>query len=168
MKKLFALIMTAFCLFTANASPIEKISSDIGNEALRYIKEALGDRANDADYYVAPAVVNPKDLSFVTAVSFSPNYYVFYVDEEPQKGWEHDCSYFFVPLDYDRMKPLGDQMTRKLFRVPQNYPVSFEQINKKDRYKNPNMKIKLKKSNGITGTNRHIYSMIISGGVTNK
>lgn len=165
MKKLFILIMAAFCILAANASTIDKAYNYIGNEALRYIKAALGDRADDADYYVAQAVINPKDLSFVTTASVSPNYYVFYVDEEPQKGWEHDCSYFFVPLDYDGLKPLGNQMTRKQFKAPQDYPVSFEQINKKNRYKNPNLKIKLEKSNGAAETNSHIYSVIISGGI---
>lgn len=143
--------------------------------ALKYAKNVLNGDVSQMDFYYCEINADANklrdgDLLTIAVNIKKPNYYAFFVDEEPYKGWKHKCSYVFVPNELNGRTDMLVKTVRLQYDMPQKSNMDFIPINNVDRYPNNNSSLKIKVSQNIdlnsVTSNPHTYAVIISGGVS--
>ena len=143
--------------------------------ALKYAKNKLTGDIEKMDFYYCEVNANINNIkngvfNCFEVNSDTPNYYVFFVDEEPNKGWAHKCSYIFVPKILRGRVDMIANTVRLQYNMPQKTNAEFIPIDNKNRYPSNNSSLKIripqKTENNETTQNSHTYAVIISGGVS--
>ncbi len=141
MKKIYILLLSLFTITQASVTAIGVFVTEI--EAVQYIQEMYGYTTMD-----------------IYSGEYSANEWLVFVDLEPQKGWEHDCVYFYV----SKLKPLdGSPRVRSATRKfpPSGIELTPRKINNRVTRAPLNIKVPKTSSNA---TNTHTYAVILSGG----
>ena len=145
------------------------------NIAMNFAKNKLTGDVSKMDFYYCEvnADINKLrngDFNAFDANSKVVNYYVFFVDEEPDKGWAHKCSYIFVPNILRGRVDMLANTVRLQYNMPQKTDAEFVPISNTNRYPGENSSLKIKISpnsrTNSTALNSHTYAVIISGGVS--
>ncbi|MDE7402095.1 MAG: C13 family peptidase [Muribaculaceae bacterium] len=151
MKKhlLITLICFLFPVISAGAQAIQAYPVSKGN-AINTVKNHFAGR--DVDYYIQ------KDGS--------PDEWVFFVDAEPMKGWEHECYRVTVPRNTTSLFSINISSITTLKTPP---PGDFEPVDRVNRYGSyATIRPIVPKSginNGSFSDNDNTYAIILSGGI---
>lgn len=166
LRILVILIMVGHCL-CLSANTVDK------EEAYEIVEEVLGDDIYDMDFFYSKAFIYDIEFDDPIFVLNDPeelNYHVFFIDEEPLKGWNHKCSYVYIPIDTERAIS-EDPYVRKEYDRPlitasdafEPYMMNCSESNAISSYP-----VKPQIGTPITSAadSEHTYAIIISGGVT--
>lgn len=160
-KKIKFLFLLLCCLI--NSPAIAQQMRDVSRqEALSIVKMCFNDQ--DVDYYLCDDPVlnvmsEGEKLSFLQS-----NAWIFFVDAEPMKGWEHDCYIFSIAKKIGKYQSPAPLSTK--FRLP---PMgNFSPLEVKNRYgvrafQKPYVK-KATLTNEVKSAAGHTYAVILSGG----
>ena len=160
-KKIKFLFLLLCCLI--NSPAIAQQMRDVSRqEALSIVKMCFNDQ--DVDYYLCDDPVlnvmsEGEKLSFLQS-----NAWIFFVDAEPMKGWEHDC--YIVSIAKEIREYLYPTPLLTKFRLP---PMgNFSPLEVKNRYgvrafQKPYVK-KATLTNEVKSAAGHTYAVILSGG----
>ena len=160
-KKIKFLFLLLCCLI--NSPAIAQQMRDVSRqEALSIVKMCFNDQ--DVDYYLCDDPVlnvmsEGEKLSFLQS-----NAWIFFVDAEPMKGWEHDCYIFSIAKKIGKYQSPAPLSTK--FRLP---PMgNFSPLEVKNRYgvrafQKPYVK-KATLTNEVKSAAEHTYAVILSGG----
>lgn len=165
-QKIKLLCLLLLCL-TASSAIAQQVRNVSKQEALSLVK--MGFNGQDVDYYLCEdAVLNVKIEG--QSLSFSQSdTWIFFVDAEPLKGWQHDCYLVRVAKRQGTKQRLIPQKT--LLRLPPNG--NFTPLDVKNRYgvrANQKPHVKIKKENHPNNSNvaksvaGRTYAVILSGG----
>jgi len=155
MKKLFVAILLIFISQNIFAQLIgggftEKFITK--EEAIATVKGNYS--GLDVDYYIKS-----------TEIGVIDDNWVIFVDEEPKKGWEHNCALYTIPK---KVVGLGYLPTVSYLKMPPT-DINLSPLDVKNRYgNNANLKLTVSSANDITYDSevaQHTYAIIISGGV---
>ena len=125
-------------------------------QAVSYVEMTFYQYA-DADFYVGTDTIQ------------GVAYWLVFVDEEPMKGWEHDCVTYHIPMTIEGSNPIYYFRRTSLRRPPQGISLSpFQHYN---RYGNHSSDKPYVTSNPLINGNYsdaaiHTYAVIISGGIS--
>ena len=160
-KKIKFLFLLLCCLI--NSPAIAQQMRDVSRqEALSIVKMCFNEQ--DVDYYLCDDPVlnvmsEGEKLSFLQS-----NAWIFFVDAEPMKGWEHDCYIFSIAKKIGKYQSPAPLSTK--FRLP---PMgNFSPLEVKNRYgvrafQKPYVK-KATLTNEVKSAAGHTYAVILSGG----
>ena len=160
-KKIKFLFLLLCCLI--NSPAIAQQMRDVSRqEALSIVKMCFNDQ--DVDYYLCDDPVlnvmsEGEKLSFLQS-----NAWIFFVDAEPMKGWEHDCYIFSIAKKIGKYQSPAPLSTK--FRLP---PMgNFSPLEVKNRYgvrafQKPYVK-KATLTNEVKSAAGRTYAVILSGG----
>ncbi|WP_449304197.1 C13 family peptidase [Prevotella aurantiaca] len=160
-KKIKFLFLLLCCLI--NSPAIAQQMRDVSRqEALSIVKMCFNEQ--DVDYYICDDPVlnvmsEGEKLSFLQS-----NAWIFFVDAEPMKGWEHDC--YIVSIAKEIREYLYPTPLLTKFRLP---PMgNFSPLEVKNRYgvrafQKPYVK-KATLTNEVKSAAGHTYAVILSGG----
>ena len=160
-KKIKFLFLLLCCLI--NSPAIAQQMRDVSRqEALSIVKMCFNEQ--DVDYYICDDPVlnvmsEGEKLSFLQS-----NAWIFFVDAEPMKGWEHDCYIFSIAKKIGKYQSPAPLSTK--FRLP---PMgNFSPLEVKNRYgvrafQKPYVK-KATLTNEVKSAAGHTYAVILSGG----
>ena len=108
---MMAFLLFVTCITTAFSATITP------EEALKIVKsEYYGGSNAKMNFYYANVFYFFSDFSIVSPVNnFHPdlkhNSYVFFLDEQPDRGWTHSCSYIYI-------SDTGKKHERKKYNMP--------------------------------------------------
>lgn len=160
-KKIKFLFLLLCCLI--NSPAIAQQMRDVSRqEALSIVKMCFNDQ--DVDYYLCDDPVlnvmsEGEKLSFLQS-----NAWIFFVDAEPMKGWEHDCYVVSIAKKIGKYQSPAPLSTK--FRLP---PMgNFSPLEVKNRYgvrafQKPYVK-KATLTNEVKSAAGRTYAVILSGG----
>ena len=160
-KKIKFLFLLLCCLI--NSPAIAQQMRDVSRqEALSIVKMCFNEQ--DVDYYLCDDPVlnvmsEGEKLTFLQS-----NAWIFFVDAEPMKGWEHDCYIFSIAKKIGKYQSPAPLSTK--FRLP---PMgNFSPLEVKNRYgvrafQKPYVK-KATLTNEVKSAAGHTYAVILSGG----
>ena len=160
-KKIKFLFLLLCCLI--NSPTIAQQMRDVSRqEALSIVKMCFNDQ--DVDYYLCDDPVlnvmsEGEKLSFLQS-----NAWIFFVDAEPMKGWEHDCYVVSIAKKIGKYQSPAPLSTK--FRLP---PMgNFSPLEVKNRYgvrafQKPYVK-KATLTNEVKSAAGRTYAVILSGG----
>lgn len=160
-KKIKFLFLLLCCLI--NSPAIAQQMRDVSRqEALSIVKICFNDQ--DVDYYLCDDPVlnvmsEGEKLSFLQS-----NAWIFFVDAEPMKGWEHDCYVVSIAKKIGKYQSPAPLSTK--FRLP---PMgNFSPLEVKNRYgvrafQKPYVK-KATLTNEVKSAAGRTYAVILSGG----
>ena len=160
-KKIKFLFLLLCCLI--NSPAIAQQMRDVSRqEALSIVKMCFNDQ--DVDYYLCDDPVlnvmsEGEKLSFLQS-----NAWIFFVDAEPMKGWEHDCYIVSIAKKIGKYQSPASLSTK--FRLP---PMgNFSPLEVKNRYgvrafQKPYVK-KATLTNEVKSAAGRTYAVILSGG----
>ena len=160
-KKIKFLFLLLCCLI--NSPAIAQQMRDVSRqEALSIVKMCFNDQ--DVDYYLCDDPVlnvmsEGEKLSFLQS-----NEWIFFVDAEPMKGWEHDCYVVSIAKKIGKYQSPAPLSTK--FRLP---PMgNFSPLEVKNRYgvrafQKPYVK-KATLTNEVKSAAGRTYAVILSGG----
>ena len=160
-KKIKFLFLLLCCLI--NSPAIAQQMRDVSRqEALSIVKMCFNEQ--DVDYYLCDDPVlnvmsEGEKLSFLQS-----NAWIFFVDAEPMKGWEHDCYVVSIAKKIGKYQSPAPLSTK--FRLP---PMgNFSPLEVKNRYgvrafQKPYVK-KATLTNEVKSAAEHTYAVILSGG----
>ncbi len=154
MKRINNLLFILFLLGSL-LSPTDAIARNVDQkEAFAALKKTF--TGKDVDYY-----------ALSNLLQLNANYWLFFVDAEPMKGWEHDCYLFTYPKTIsDNATSVTPTLQQKLKVPPTAKLIPYEV---KNRYgTNANAKPAVTKvtpsANEATAAQR-TYAIILSGGI---
>ena len=191
MKRTY-LIIAMLTLIVSYASaqftwPFDKETRHVTKEdALNFIKAKYAGK--DVDYYGSIDYLNTNDSKSAVATQsndvdpgfnpFDPEFkvnWIILVDEEPQKGWEHNCTVYYVPktitVDKDAPAGSGIAIAKTEHRTnPSFYSAMLVPWEVKNRY-GSNAALKLRvpvstQTNSASEAAKHTYAIILSGGIS--
>ena len=160
-KKIKFLFLLLCCLI--NSPAMAQQMRDVSRlEALSIVKMCFNDQ--DVDYYLCDDPVlnvmsEGEKLSFLQS-----NAWIFFVDAEPMKGWEHDCYVVSIAKKIGKYQSPAPLSTK--FRLP---PMgNFSPLEVKNRYgvrafQKPYVK-KATLTNEVKSAAGRTYAVILSGG----
>lgn len=160
-KKIKFLFLLLCCLI--NSPAIAQQMRDVSRqEALSIVKMCFNEQ--DVDYYLCDDPVlnvmsEGEKLSFLQS-----NAWIFFVDAEPMKGWEHDCYVVSIAKKIGKYQSPAPLSTK--FRLP---PMgNFSPLEVKNRYgvrafQKPYVK-KATLTNEVKSAAGRTYAVILSGG----
>ena len=160
-KKIKFLFLLLCCLI--NSPAIAQQMRDVSRqEALSIVKMCFNEQ--DVDYYLCDDPVlnvmsEGEKLSFLQS-----NEWIFFVDAEPMKGWEHDCYIVSIAKKIGKYQSPASLSTK--FRLP---PMgNFSPLEVKNRYgvrafQKPYVK-KATLTNEVKSAAGRTYAVILSGG----
>lgn len=123
-------VLFVLCAFTSMAQSLQTVSLNTAKNLV-----AIHYTGQDVDYFYA-SVTNP----VVNGVKRMGLYWLIFVDEEPMKGWEHNCKSYYVSKTQTNVLPFVEART-----TPPS--VSLTKLTLANRYGNKaNMKITVAKS----------------------
>lgn len=162
MQKKINFLCLLFCCLTASPAIAQRVRNVSKQEALSIAK--MGFYGQDVDYYLCEdAVLNVRSEGQNLSFSQSDTW-IFFVDAEPLKGWEHDCYLICVTKRVRTDQSPVSRITK--FRLPPNG--NFTPLEVKNRYgKWANQKPHVKKvalSNDAKSAAKRTYAIILSGG----
>lgn len=149
MKRLYALLISLFLavsfLSATNIIGFAKYVSD--DQATSFVRDKILQSGlyGSIDYYVG---------------SYSDSEWLVFVDLEPQKGWEHRCSYYYVSKQQS-----GSTITYR--KVDARIPPSGIELTPKiitNKSTTAPLKIKVPKDNSVAADTA-TYAVILSGGI---
>lgn len=96
------------------------------------------------------------------------DYHIFFIDERPDMGWTHECSYVFVPTEYADDYELYENTRRLTFNMPLASDLDYNPYDVKDRYSGSNSAGNLYIGGATKSPKQsaHTYALIVSGGVS--
>ncbi|MBO5468056.1 MAG: hypothetical protein J6A02_11560 [Prevotella sp.] len=108
----------------------------------------------DVDYYIK-----------ATEIGITDDNWIIFVDEEPTKGWAHNCALYTIPK---KILGLGYLPVISRLQMPPA-GMNFSPLDVKNRYgDNANLKLTVSSSNSVNINQevaQHTYAVILSGGV---
>ena len=193
-KTFFSIVVALLSLFMSNAyaqigiinPPTKKHISR--EQALNKVKQYYAGK--DVDYYgsggyIAPIITTKDTIIYAVKNGMAPSSsipgiitfdtnWIILVDEEPTKGWNHNCTIYTIP---NTITTFGNTFDDFLIR-----PISIEHLDSfpsnkkfiplevKNRYGNKaDMKLRIppmSQSNSASEAAKHTYAIILSGGVS--
>ena len=161
-KKATFLIVLLCCLISSSAIAQQLMRSVSKQEAFSIVKMCFNEQ--DVDYYLCDDPVlnvmsEGEKLSFLQS-----NAWIFFVDAEPMKGWEHDCYVVSIAKKIGKYQSPAPLSTK--FRLP---PMgNFSPLEVKNRYgvrafQKPYVK-KATLTNEVKSAAGRTYAVILSGG----
>lgn len=162
MEKKIKFLFLLLC-YLINSPAIAQQMRDVSRqEALSIVKMCFNDQ--DVDYYLCDDPVlnvmsEGEKLSFLQS-----NAWIFFVDAEPMKGWEHDCYVVSIAKKIGKYQSPAPLSTK--FRLP---PMgNFSPLEVKNRYgvrafQKPYVK-KATLTNEVKSAAGRTYAVILSGG----
>lgn len=162
MKHKIKFLCLLFCCLTASSAIAQRVRNVSKQEALSIAKMSLD--GQDVDYYLCEdAVLNVRSEGQNLSFSQSDTW-IFFVDAEPLKGWEHDCYLICIAKRVRAYQSPVPHITK--FRLPPNG--NFTPLEVKNRYgKWANQKPHVRKvalSNDAKSAAKRTYAIILSGG----
>ena len=167
-RGMMAFLLFVTCITTAFSATITP------EEALKIVKsEYYGGSNAKMNFYYANVFYFFSDFSIVSPVNnfhpdLKPNSYVFFVDEEPDRGWSHSCSYIYI-------SDTGKKHERKKYNMPMKTDWELVPIEINfQREDLPSRKIRVQGTGSsntlnvpsIFSSSGKVYSIIISGGAS--
>ena len=162
MKKVTLLLVVLFCTILPMNGQVKVLSETDALDVLTSYYE----NTDNMNIYIASV----ERLSNGYVNDDDGTYWSLFVDEFPMLGWEHPCSQFFVPKNYD-IRIGGKQIESVQLRMPPT-DITYDMLHTyQPEGININDRPILKKNTGVKRLpspvyvdSTHIYAVIISGG----
>ena len=161
-----------------------RVTKDV---ALEYVKSKF--TGKDVDYYgsleTSPLAIGNSISTFSDDVdpSFNPNdplyskNWIIFIDEEPMKGWGHNCSVYFIPknITVDKgvstISAITPTKIEHFMYPPAQYSKFLTPWEVKNRYgNNAGIQLKVPMSTNLENSESEVakrtYAIILSGGIT--